>query len=278
MKVFLIGGTGFVGSYLLKELVANNFEVTMLVRAGSLQKLKIEHNIKIVNGDIFSKDILIQHLKGADLVINLVGIIREQQSSGITFERLHYDGVINLLDACKMANVKKIIHMSANGASLEGVSNYQVSKMKAEIAIKESGLDWTIFRPSVIFGDSNKKMEFSYELAKVIQMVPIMPIFGSGDYQLEPVAIEDVAKVFRQATQLQSANHKIFELGGGKIFKFKEIINIIANRVKGRDIKSIHIPLSLIEPVAKLLGGFSFFPISIDQLEMLKAGNVTTDH
>lgn len=274
MNVFVTGATGFVGSHLVTALKEAGHHTLALVRPGSENKLPFFEGVTIIPGDVTGQGGWVDRLKEADAVIHLVGIIREFPSKGITFEKMHNHVTKIVVDAAKQEGVKKFVHMSANGAAPDGVSGYQTSKWRAEEAVKSSGIPYTIFRPSVIFGDSAGKMEFTVELANVIKKAPVMPVFGDGKFLLDPVAVEDVASCFVKALSEPDATGRIFHLGGGHPVAFREIIQIIGKAVGKKKTKTIYVPFGMVKPVAALLGRFPFFPVNVDQLNMLKAGNI----
>ena len=153
MKVSIFGASGFVGDYILKELLRNNFQPYALVRYGSEYKIENKEGIKIITGDLDNSTALEQTMINTEAVIYNVGIIREFKSSGITFDKLHYIYLKKVVEIAKKLNISRFILMSANGVKNNG-TGYQKTKYKAEQYLRESGLKWTIFRPSLIFGDS----------------------------------------------------------------------------------------------------------------------------
>ena len=180
MKVSIFGGSGFVGDYILEELLDNNYKPYTLVRYGSEYKIKNKKDVKIITGDLDNPTAIEQTIMNTEAVIYNVGIIREFKSSGITFEKLHYTYFKKVVDTAKKLNVNRFILMSANGVKDDG-TGYQKTKFKAEQYLKESGLKWTIFRPSLIFGDSTGKQEFCKQLKKDMISLPIpAPLFHSG--------------------------------------------------------------------------------------------------
>lgn len=273
MKALLLGASGFVGGYILDEALANRIDARVLIRRGSEKKLRAPEKIEIVHGDPFDIYSLTEAMSGVDVTINLIGIIREFPNRAVTFERVHVESIRSIVAAAETVGMKRLIHMSANGASRAGVSDYQTTKRRAEELIEKSSLEATIFRPSVIFGDARGSMEFTSELAKVIGKAPLAPIFGDGLYELEPVAVEDVARVFIQSIFKPETRGSTYHLGGTRRLTFLEIAETIARAVTGSPLKSVKIPLGLIHPLARLMGRFSFFPISADQLNMLLEGN-----
>lgn len=274
MKVFVTGGTGFVGSYVLYSLRDGGHDVRVLVRTGSERKLPFTDGLSIVHGELGGPCGWESALEGVDAVIHLVGIIREFPSSGVTFQKLHTEATRQIVDAAMKMGVKKIVHMSANGASETGVSAYQRTKWEGERAVIGSGLEWTIFRPSVIFGDPAGRMEFASELAKVARLAPAFPVFGDGMYKLAPVAVGDVAGCLVKALTEPSAKNRVFHLGGAEILAFRDIVKIVGQAAGRRNMPLMGVPFPLVRPIAGLLGGFKFFPVTADQLDMLKQGNV----
>lgn len=278
MKVFVTGATGFVGHHLLHRLKEEGHQIAALVRKGSENKLPFTDGVKIVQGGLHDSGAWKENLSGMDAVIHLVGVIREFPAQGITFEKIHFEGTRTMVRAAASMGVKKFIHMSANGAAENGASAYQTTKWRAERELIASGLEWTIFRPSVIFGGPHGRMEFTSELAKPVRMAPVMPLFGGGRYKLEPVAVEDVARCFCASLTNPQARNRIFHLGGGVAVSFQEVIQIIGTAIGKRSVSTVNVPFPLVKPVAALLGGFAFFPVTVDQLNMLAMGNVCPEH
>jgi len=274
MRVFITGGTGFVGRNIFHALRGKGLKITAFVRSGSEEKLPFLEGVKVAYGDVTNPESLADAIKGADAVIHLVGIIREFPSENITFEKLHYEATRNVVKASVDAGVTRFIFMSANGAAQDGVSSYQTTKWRAEEEVRNSGMEWTIFRPSVIFGDPGGLMEFTSEMAGVIGKAPVMPVFGDGLYRLDPVAVKDVALCFANSLNNPEAMGKVFHLGGGNPVTFHEIVQIIGKALGVKRKKTINVPFGIVRPVANLLGRFRFFPVTSDQLALLRQGNV----
>ena len=150
--VFVTGATGFVGRAVIHALRAEGYKVRCLVRRGSERDLRGQEAIERVEGDVLARQTLDEGMGGCDAVVHLVGIIREHPSRGITFERIHVDGTLNVLGAAAAAGVRRYLHMSALGASATARSRYHQTKWLAEEAVRASALPWTIFRPSIIYG------------------------------------------------------------------------------------------------------------------------------
>jgi len=276
MKVLVTGGTGFIGSYILRELAGTQHEVLALVRDKSRQKLAVtSENIRSVDGDIHDSGSLETALKGCDAVIHLVGIIVEHPSRGITFNRVHADGTRNVVQAARNGGVETFIHMSANGARKDGVSSYQTSKFAAEQHVQSAGFTtWTIFRPSLVFGRPDPgRPEFSSDLVRqLVKPFPILPVFGDGKYAMQPVAVESLAKGMVAALD---GNHAgtLFEVGGPEPVPYVEILDRLAVAIGSKPKPKIHVPVALVSLGIAMMGWTGLVPITSDQLAMLVDGN-----
>ena len=172
MKVALIGGTGFVGGYLVDALLDANHEPSVLVRPGSESKVRQPDSCRIISGEVADSDALRQLFDGMDAVIYNIGILRAFPGQGITFEKLHYEGAARAMDLARECGVSRFLLMSANGIRKRGTP-YQHTKALAEEHLAASGLDYTIFRPSVIFGDPRGTMEIATQLYQDMIRVPL---------------------------------------------------------------------------------------------------------
>lgn len=271
MKVFVTGGTGFVGREIVKQLVAAGYVVRALVREGSGEKLPALANIEVHPGDVTDSASLVGAMQGCDAVIHLVGIIREFPGRGVTFKKMHVSASENILEACVEQEVKRYLHMSSNGTGKDGSTNYHKTKWQAEQLVRESGLDWTIFRPSLIFGPGS---EFVKMLTELIRRVPVVPVIGDGQYRMQPVAVEQVAQSFVKALKMPETIGQTYHQGGGASYSYDEILDLTAQGMGREKAMKIHQPLFIIKPMIKLLQGFEQFPITEDQLKMLIEGNV----
>ncbi|HDD35631.1 MAG TPA: NAD-dependent epimerase/dehydratase family protein [Candidatus Desulfofervidus auxilii] len=269
--IFVTGGTGFVGNHIVGALLSLGEGVKCLVRPGSEKRLR--HKVEMVKGDIFLPD-LAKRIEGCKAIIHLIGIIREFPKKGITFKKLHVDATYAALEAAKKAGIRRFIHMSALGTRENAVSEYHKTKFEAETLVKESGLVYTIFRPSVIYGPYD---HFVTMLSKVIKISPILPIIGDGLYKMQPVHVKTVALAFVFALYLSQSENKVFELGGPEALSYNKIVDIIAN-VFNKKIKKIHVPLNMVNFFTKRLQNFPFYPLTEDMLVMLLEGNVVKDN
>ena len=278
MKVAVFGGSGFVGNYIIKELLTEKYDVNVLVRENSKSKIEDKDKCNIFLGDIENYDVVEDMIKKSDVVIYNIGIIREFKSKNITYESLHYKGAKLVIDLAKKYNIHRFILMSANGVKPVG-TGYQKTKYKAEVYLKNNIRDWTIIRPSLIFGDSKGKDEFCSQLKRDMLSLPFpAPAFFSGinflsagKFSMSPVHVEDVAKVFVRSINNGHAFKKVYKLGNGQ-YNWKEIISTISSAY-GKKKMTVPAPVQPIYLVALLLDRFKWFPISCDQLTMLLEGN-----
>jgi len=278
VKVAIIGGTGFVGSYIVDALLDAGHEPHVLVRSGSEGKLHRADECRVTSGDLESQEAIDATVSGCDAVIYNVGILREFPRQGITFEALQYRGAEAVAQAAKRAGIRRFLLMSANGID-SAQTRYQTTKLKAEAAIRNSGLDYTIFRPSVIFGDPRGTMEFATQLYEEMVRVP-MPAVGfhtglspaHGDVLMSPVHVRDVADAFVNALTDESTIGKSFVLGGPEVVSWPEMLQRISAAV-GKKKLILPMPIGFMKLGATLFDWLPFFPVTRDQLTMLADGN-----
>ncbi len=268
MKVFVTGGTGFVGNHLLGALVEKGHQVVALVRTGSEHKLKKPDEVEMVAGDVSEIADLTQGMKGCDGVIHLVGIIRAFPSKGITFERLHTEATANVIAAAKDAGISRLLHMSALGAREDGSTTYLRTKFAAEELVRQSGLNYTIFRPSLIFGRGGDAVKM---FADMITRY-VVPIIGDGKYRFQPVSVTSVAQGFEKAFELEAAQGQTLDVGGPDNVTFDEIMDTLA-RVMGKTIVKIHMPVFPLRVATSALQHAPGYPLTTDQITMLLEGS-----
>lgn len=271
MKVFVTGGTGFVGREILGQLLSAGHEVRALVRDGSQDKLSGHQNLETHIGDVTDAASLVGALDGCDAVIHLVGIIREFPGRGITFKKMHVTATENILEACDEQEVQRFLHMSSNGTRERGTTAYHRTKWQAEELVRASGLDWTIFRPSLIFGRGS---EFVKMLTELIRRVPVVPVIGDGQYRMQPVSVEQVAVSFVKALAMPESIGKTYHQGGSESYTYDAILDLTGKAMGRKQVTKVHQPLFMIKPMIKMLQGFEQFPITEGQLKMLIEGNV----
>ena len=279
MKVALFGGTGFVGTHITEELINNHHDPVLLVRPGSENKVYLPDKCHVNIGDITDFESIEQTINNTDAVIYNIGIIRQFPKKGITFEAMHFEGARHCMEAAERLGVKRFILMSANGVKYDG-TGYQSTKFLAEQYLKNTELEWTIFRPSLIFGDPKGKQEFCSQLRDDMLSLPLpAPLFfeglipwTAGQFEMSPIHIKDVASIFVKAKKKKKTICKIYDLGGPEAYNWIELIDIIST-ASGKKKWKIPAPVTPIKLVANIFDRFPFFPITKDQLTMLLEGN-----
>ena len=279
MKVALFGGTGFVGTHITEELINNHHDPVLLVRPGSENKVYLPDKCHVNIGDITDFESIEQTINNTDAVIYNIGIIRQFPKKGVTFEELHFEGARHCMEAAERLGVKRFILMSANGVKYDG-TGYQSTKFLAEQYLKNTELEWTIFRPSLIFGDPKGNQEFCSQLRDNMLSLPLpAPLFfeglipwTAGQFEMSPIHIKDVAVLFVKALNIRKTIGKVYELGGPKSYNWIEFIDIIS-AVSGKKKWKIPAPVLPIKLAACLLGRVPSFPITKEQLTMLLEGN-----
>ena len=273
MRILLTGGTGFVGKSILDELIRQGHTVRLLVRDPEAVQPNLA-GVDAVCGNILVPNGLPKAASGVDAVIHLVGVISE--CGRRTFQQVHVEGTRNVVNAVRDAGVRRFVHMSALGTRPQAVSRYHKSKFAAEELVRNSGLDYTIFRPSLIYGPED---HFVNLFAKISRWSPFLPVMGAGTSRMAPIAVESVAKAFVGALSEPRSMGKTYDLCASESLTFEQILRTILMVLRRRRLL-LHIPL----PVARAQAGFLEFlygqllrlppPLNRDQLIMLQEDNV----
>lgn len=270
MNVFVTGSTGFVGNAVVRQLVAAGHTVHALVRPGSEDKLQRTEGVAVQLGDVTDGKSLREGMEHCEAVIHLVGIIREFPGKGVTFEKLHVEATKNVLAAASDTGIMRYLHMSANGTRPDAETGYHRTKWKAEEAVRDSGLDWTIFRPSLIYG---KGGEFVEMIADLVRKMPIVPVIGDGQYRMQPVSVDQVATAFVKALEISETTGQTYHVCGRNDYTYDEVIDLFGTALGKQDVFKLHHPLLLMKPAVSLLQSTPQFPITSDQLTMMLEGN-----
>lgn len=267
MKVFISGASGFVGGHVIRELRSRGHELCLLTHRRSPALEGVEQ----VAGDVTQPETYRHALQGCQAVINLVGIIREFPSRGVTFERLHVGATAAMVETARAAGVRRYLQMSALGTRPDARSRYHITKYRAEELVRSSGLDWTILRPSLIFGP---KDAFINMLAAQLRHTPVMPVIGNGRYRLQPIHADDVARCFALSLEMPETVGQCYELCGGDRISYLELLDAIALAMgKSTPVKP-RVPLKLMQMIIPVMQHIPQFPITSDQLRMLLEENI----
>ena len=273
--VLLIGGTGYVGDVMRHRMRDAGYTVRLLTRSSSNKSRHESEGFETVGGNVTDTDSIVRALDGADMVVNLVSVIKEK--GDVTFEKMNYQGSVNVADAARQTSITRLIQMSALGAGNMPDYPYHFTKWRAENYIKDLGLDYTIFRPSIIFGPGDKE-QFVGQLADVVKMAPVIPVIGDGKSMFQPVHLNDVSDSFIKALDDRSTIGQTYELGGPDKMTYEDILDEIA-RTLGKRKRKIHVPVGLMKVAVTVMTPLPVIepPVTNQQLKMLKLAN-TTDH
>lgn len=223
-SLVVLGGTGFVGRHLVARLAALGHRITVPSRNRAAQRaLTVIPQVQVETCDVYNIAQLSRYLRGADAVINLVGILNEPGRDGAGFERAHVQLTRTLIAACHQTGVRRLLQMSALNAG-RGRSHYLRTRGEAEAAVRESKLDWTIFQPSVIFGPGDGLFARFHALLKLTPMLPL----ARADAKFAPVYVGDVVLAFVRALEDRATIGQTYELYGPQVLTLREIVRYTA--------------------------------------------------
>ena len=281
MRILAIGGAGFIGRQVIGRLVAQGHVVHVPTRQFKHgRELLVHPTVTVMQADIHDDATLEPLVAGCDIVLNFVGILhsREGQPYGADFERAHVQLPRRIAQACRAHQVKRFIHISALGADLQGPSGYLRSKAAGEQAIRDSYAapgsgDFTIFRPSVVFGSEDKFMNMFAKLARFLFVLPI----AGAHAKMQPVFVGDVATAVMTALTLPAAANKTYALAGPRVYTLGELVKLAA-LWSGHPRVVVDLPLSLGRLQARIFECLPGEPLlSRDNLASLSVDNVTNE-
>jgi len=277
MKVLITGATGFVGQEVVRQLHEAGHSIRILAHRRNsplAQEAVSRYWAEAHRGDVLDAASLEGALRGVDAVIHLVGIISEVGDS--TFERVHTGGTQNMVAAAQQAGVKRFLHMSALGTRPNAASRYHQTKWTAEELVRQSGLDFTIFRPSLVYGPQD---QFINLFARIIRLSPGVPLLGNPRARFQSVPVEAVAAAFARSLDKPKSIGQTYDLCGPEALTLSEIVDRIMGVLQRRRLK-LRVPLGLARCQAVFLE-FLFPrllrkapPLNRDQLLMLQEDNV----
>jgi NADH dehydrogenase len=277
-RVFVSGASGFVGTNVVEALVDRGINVSALVNRSPVE---VESDrVETTRGGLFDAEALRSAMAGCDAAIHLVGIIFERPSQSVTFERIHVEGTRAVLEAAKVAGVRRYVHMSALGTRQDAVSAYHRTKWQAEGLVRASGLDWTVFRPGLIHGPRGEFMQqaAAWARGKALPFL-FMPYFGKGligtggSGLLQPVYVKDVARAFVDAITNDKAVSKLYDLAGPDRMTWPQMHKLISRHVRGRAKAAVPIPTWYAAMLTRIAPA-SWLPFNAAQVQMAREDNV----
>ena len=275
--ILITGASGYIGNHITRRLVEKNAPVRALVR--DRQKAESEGrlanlNIDYAQGDVNDHASLERAMQGASSVVHLVAIAIEKGSR--SYEQVNYQGTVSVVDAAKKTGVRRFINMSQLGADASLPYRFLASKGKAQDYVAASGLDWTAFRPSVVWGPED---EFANTFARLVPLTPlIFPIVGDENAKFQSVWVEDVVTCFVKALEDEETIGKEYELGGPEILTLEEIERRTLRAIGARRLM-IRFPMPVLRLVVALLEKLlPNPPVTRSLLELLAVSNVTQNN
>lgn len=274
-NILLIGATGFIGQHVVPKLAQLNCRISILTRRADRARNFITlPTVEVIEADANTDGVLQQAVKDKTAVVNLAGILHSRKGwpYGPDFAKVHVALPEKIIAAMHTAKVSRLLHVSALGACSEGLSMYSRSKAAGEAVIKTSGLQWTIFQPSVVFGPEDHFLNVFARLAKYF---PVLALAGSNA-RLQPVYVEDVAQAIVQALDQPNTFRKTFELAGPHIYTLKELVQISSLAATGSVRPILPLPWSIGKLQALFFECLPGNPLmSRDNLDSLKTDNIS---
>ena len=267
MKVYVTGGTGFVGSHLAHKLIWAGHDVTL----GGLSTegvIDLPEDAEVEEIDVTKPETL--DFSGHDAVIHLVGLSPLFEPK-VPYHNIHVEGTENVMEACEEAGIDRYIHMSALGASPKGDTEYLRTKGEAQTLVKNSDLDWTVFSPSVIFGEGGQFIDFTESL-----LTPFVTALPGANPKFQPLYVEDIGDLFVETVEDEKHIHQTYDLGGPEVRSMKDIAKLI-ERSKGRDLTVLPVPMPFVEigmKVSEQMG----LKFGMDQYRSLKKNNIVEEN
>jgi len=279
MNVLVVGGSGFIGTYLCEELADRGHDVTALARSPG--DADFPDGVRRVAGDVTDYESIEDAFDGQDAAINLVALspLFKPKGGDEMHDRIHRGGTENCVRAAEEHDVERFVQMSALGADPDGPTHYIRSKGRAEKAVRESSLDWVIIRPSVVFGDGGEFVPFTKKLKGMFAPgLPIYPLPGGGQKtRFEPIWVGDLAPMLVDALTEDEHDHEAYEIGGPRVLTLREVTEAVYD-AEDTSISILPLPMALAGVGLKTLDAVPGFPMGADQYRSLNFDNTTREN
>jgi NADH dehydrogenase len=273
MNILVTGGTGFVGTHLCTALHERGHDVTALAR--SPDDSGLPDGVTLVTGDATDYDSIVDAFEGQDVVVNLVALAPMFKPKGgdRMHEVVHLGGTENVVKAGEAHDLDAIVQMSALGADPDGATAYIRAKGRAEAVVRESDLPWTIFRPSVVFGEEAGFLEFT----KTLSTPFLTALPGGGKTRFQPIWIEDLVGMMAEAVEDDSHRGQIYDIAGPQALTLADVTRLVY-RADGKSVSIVPVPMSLAGIGLALADPVPFVPFGSDQYRSLQFDNTIEDN
>lgn len=271
MNVLLVGGSGFIGTHLSEELLARDHDVTVLSRSPDSGDLP--DGVETAMGDVTAYDSVESAFEGQDVVYNLVALspLFEPKGGNEMHDRLHRGGTENCVRAAEEHDIEQFVQLSALGADPDGETHYIRAKGRAEEHVRDSGLDWTIFRPSVVFGDGGEFLSFTRKLTPP----GLAPLPGGGKTRFQPIYIGDLVEMLADSIKEERHIGQSYDIGGPEVLELAEVAKL-TREARGQSVKILPVPMALAGLGLSVAGAIPGVPMGRDQFRSLQFDNTTT--
>ena len=274
-RATVFGGTGFIGRHIVKRLAQRGVVITVVgrhaARGNYLQPMGDGGQIVPINGDIGDEALVASMVEGVDLVVNLVGILAEGGRQ--RFDAVQHQGAARLARQAAAAGVGQFVHFSAIGANSASPSRYGRTKAAGEAAVRVAFPAAIILRPSIVFGPED---QFFNRFAQMTRFSPFLPLIGGGKTRFQPVYVSDVADATMAALDRPEAAGQTYELGGPRVYSFRELMRIMLREIDRPNVPLVPIPFPLASLQAAVLEHLPGKLLTRDQVLMLKRDNVVS--
>ncbi len=271
-RVTVFGGSGFLGRQIVKSLAAEGTNVRVAVhhpeRASFIERLGRDGQIEFVHANVWDESTVARAVKQSASVINTVGHYVEKGTA--TFDVVHGQGALHVARQARRAGAERLIHISGLGADSTSDSPYVRARGVGEVLVKKAFDGVTIFRPSVIFGPDDS---FFNTLAGMARQTPVLPLFGMGRTNLQPVFVGNVAEACVRVLANPSTAGKVYEFGGPRVYTYKALVRLVLKRVDRRRIL-VPVPFFVWDTLAALMAFLPKPPLTRDQVKLMKRDNV----
>lgn len=241
-RVLVAGGTGFIGSHIVRRLLAKGHQVAVLTRHPERAARALPAGVEARQGDISDAASLQRAMTGMETVIHTVQFPNhsvENPRKGHTYVKVDGEGTVRAVAAAKAAGVKRFIYLSGAGTREGQTAPWFQAKLMAERAVRESGIPYTIFQPSWVYGPEDRSLNKFVTFAKLL---PFIPVIGNGKTRVQPVHVDDLAEAVALSVAMEQAVNKTYELGGPQELTMDEIIQTML-RAMGKRKPLIHHPV-----------------------------------